>query len=113
LKYKPDADGTGAHWLNMAIYPIELTLTIDGINGFKFGDVIKTNLIPSHYNTRWGVVFTVTKIIHKVTPSTWETTLHTAARLPLDGNPNEGISELGPTQPAAANPNVAIKQQVK
>jgi hypothetical protein len=113
LKYKPDADGTGAHWLNMAIYPIELTLTIDGINGFKFGDVIKTNLIPSHYNTRWGVVFTITKIIHKVTPSTWETTLHTAARLPLDGNPNEGISELGPTQPAAVNPNVAIKQQVK
>jgi hypothetical protein len=113
LKYKPDADGTGAHWLNMAIYPIELTLTIDGINGFKFGDVIKTNLIPSHYNTRWGVVFTVTKIIHKVTPSTWETTLHTAARLPLDGNPNEGISELGPTQPAAANPNVVTKQQVK
>lgn len=113
LKYKPDDDGTGAHWLNMAIYPIELTITIDGINGFKFGDVIKTNLIPSHYNTRWNVVFTITKIIHKVTPSTWETTLHTAARLPLDGNPNEGISELGPTRPAAANPNVVVKEQVK
>lgn len=113
LKYKPDPDGTGAHWLNMAIYPIELTLTIDGINGFKFGDVIKTNLIPSHYNERWNVVFTVTKIIHKVTPSTWETTLNTAARLPLDGDPNEGISELGPTQPAAVGYKGTGKREIK
>lgn len=94
-------DQTGAHWLNMAIYPIELTLTIDGINGFKFGDVIRTTMIPSHYNTRWKVVFTITKIIHKVTPSAWETTLHTAARLPLD-DPNTGIAEVGKVQPATA-----------
>jgi hypothetical protein len=81
----------GGHWLNKAIYPVEFSVTIDGINGFKFGDVIKTTLIPRHYNVDWDMVFTVTKILHKVTPSTWETTLNTAARLSLD-SPLTGIS---------------------
>jgi hypothetical protein len=36
------------------------------------------------------MVFTVTKILHKVTPSTWETTLNTSARLSLD-SPLTGI----------------------
>jgi hypothetical protein len=77
----PPDEVTDAHWLNKAIYPIEFSATIDGINGFKFGDVLKTSLIPKHYNEAWDITFTVTKITHKVTPSTWETTLQTAARL--------------------------------
>lgn len=81
----------GGHWLNKAIYPVEFSVTIDGINGFKFGDVLKTTMIPRHYNVDWDMVFTVTKILHKVTPSTWETTLNTAARLSLD-SPLTGIS---------------------
>lgn len=87
IKYKrlasglPPDDVADAHWLNKAIYPIEFSATIDGINGFKFGDVLKTSLIPKHYNEAWDITFTVTKITHKVTPSTWETTLQTAARL--------------------------------
>ena len=84
--------GVGSQWLNRAIYPVEFTVTIDGINGFKFGDVLKTTMIPRHYNIDWDIVFTVTKIIHKVTPSFWETTLNTAARLSLD-NPLTGMSE--------------------
>ena len=84
--------GVGSQWLNRAIYPVEFTVTIDGINGFKFGDVLKTTMIPRHYNIDWDIVFTVTKIIHKVTPSVWETTLNTAARLSLD-NPSTGISQ--------------------
>ena len=76
--------GVGGHWLNKAIYPVEFSVTIDGINGFKFGDVIKTTLIPIHYNVDWDMVFTVTKILHRVTPSTWETTLNTVARLSMD-----------------------------
>lgn len=78
--------GLGTSWLNRAIYPIEFSLTLDGINGFKFGDVISTSLIPKHYNVDWKVVFTVIKVVHKVTTSTWETTLYTAARLSADGN---------------------------
>jgi hypothetical protein len=87
--------------LNQCVYPIQLTLTIDGINGFKFGDVIKTTLIPRHYNVNWDIVFTVTKIEHKVTVNSWETTLHTAARLSLD-SPLTGISTVGNRTPVTA-----------
>lgn len=76
-----DKTGLGTSWLNRAIYPIEFSVTLDGINGFKFGDVITTSLIPKHYFVDWGIVFTVTKIVHKVNVSTWETTLNTVARL--------------------------------
>ena len=60
-----DKNGLGTSWLNRAIYPIEFTVTLDGINGFKFGDVVTTSLIPKHYFVDWGIVFTVTKIVHK------------------------------------------------
>lgn len=74
--------GTGGHWLNKAIYPIDLTLTFDGINGFKFGDTIQCFAIPARYNQPpWNVVFTVTKINHVIDDSKWETTLHTKARV--------------------------------
>jgi hypothetical protein len=76
-----DKSGLGTSWLNRAIYPIEFSVTLDGINGFKFGDVITTSLIPKHYFVDWGIVFTVTKVVHKVNTSTWETTLNTVARL--------------------------------
>ena len=76
-----DKNGLGTSWLNRAIYPIEFTVTLDGINGFKFGDVVTTSLIPKHYFVDWGIVFTVTKIVHKINVSTWETTLNTVARL--------------------------------
>lgn len=94
----------GGHWLNKAIYPVEFSVTIDGINGFKFGDVLKTTLIPRHYNVDWDMVFTVTKILHKVTPSTWETTLNTAARLSLD-SPLTGVS-------VTASPNTFIDPNI-
>lgn len=72
--------GGNPHWLNEVIYPVDLTLTIDGISGFKFGNCITTNLIPLRYRNA-GMVFTVTKIDHKITPGIWETTLHTVSRL--------------------------------
>ena len=76
-----DKNGLGTSWLNRAIYPIEFTVTLDGINGFKLGDVVTTSLIPKHYFVDWGIVFTVIKIVHKINVSTWETTLNTVARL--------------------------------
>jgi hypothetical protein len=62
------------------LYPIDFSLTIDGIDGFKFGDVIQTNLIPSRYNQE-GMVFVVTKIGHTIQNGVWETTLNTKARI--------------------------------
>ena len=80
LKVKRFTKG-GAHWLEKAIYPIDLTITIDGVAGFKFGDVITTSLIPARYKTQYNMVFTVTKITHTINSSGWETTLQTKARI--------------------------------
>jgi hypothetical protein len=67
------------HWMTAALYPIDFSVTVDGISGFKFGDAVTTNLIPARYAGK--MFFTVTKINHKVGPDTWETTLNTAARI--------------------------------
>lgn len=77
-EYNPQSDG--AHWLRKVIYPIDLSLTIDGIDGFKFGDVISTNLIPKRYNEE-KMVFVVTKISHTIQNGVWETTLNTKSRI--------------------------------
>lgn len=74
-----------AHWLNMALYPVDFTITIDGVSGFRFGDVISTNLVPAKY-VQNKLVFVITKIEHKISGGMWETTLHTAARLAMDGS---------------------------
>lgn len=76
-KYKRSY-GAG-HWTNYAIYPIDLSVTIDGITGFKFGDVVTTNLIPRTAAVK--MVFTVVKITHSIKDGVWETTLHTKARM--------------------------------
>jgi hypothetical protein len=84
-KMKVDDKGNpnGAHWLNKAIYPIDLTITIDGIAGFKFGDVISTSLIPKQY-AKYKMVFTITKISHSIKDGVWETTLNTKSRISMD-----------------------------
>jgi len=79
-KKKKLAGSNDSHWINQALYPIDFTVTIDGISGFRFGDVIKTSLVPTAYNAA-GLVFVVTKIDHKITAAGWETTLSTAARI--------------------------------
>jgi hypothetical protein len=74
------------HWMKKAVYPIDLTLTIDGIMGFKFGDTIQCFAIPARYNQDpWNIVFTVTKISHKIDAGAWTTTLNTKARVSMGG----------------------------
>lgn len=77
---RAQTDAKNAHWLNKAIYPVELSLTIDGINGFHFGNVITTNLIPSQYKSE-GLVFTIVKVNHTIKDGVWETTIETKSRL--------------------------------
>ena len=75
-KKKNRSDGA---WLKRALWPIDFSVTMDGCSGWKFGDAVSTNLIPSHYA---GIMFfTVTTIQHKVSAAGWETTLNTAARV--------------------------------
>ena len=79
------ANGHG-HWMNKAVYPIDLTLTIDGVMGFKFGDAIECMAIPARYNQApWNVSFTITKVSHKIDAGAWTTTLNTKARVNMGG----------------------------
>lgn len=80
LKYKRNASGQKS-WQNLQIYPVEWTLTLDGINGFRFGDIINTSLLPAGYIDVGKMVFMITKISHSVKDGSWETTINTQARI--------------------------------
>ena len=81
VKYKKTSLNNDAHWLYNAVYPVNLSITIDGINGFKFGDTLKTQMIPRTYNSDYNMVFTVSKITHIIKENDWETTLDTFSRI--------------------------------
>lgn len=81
VKLKRSATTSDAHWINKAIYPVDFSVTLDGINGFKFGDVLSTNLVPRIYNTEYEMIFTVTKFSHVIENKDWQTTIETKARI--------------------------------
>jgi len=68
-------------------FPLVFSVTMDGIEGFKFGDTITSNYLPSRYtkNTTKGggakVVFTVTEYEHKISGNDWTTTVAAICRL--------------------------------
>lgn len=81
VKVKRTSNAQDAHWLNKAVYPVKFSITMDGINGFKFGDTLSTTMIPAIYNTTYNMVFTVSKIIHSIENKDWSTQLETVARV--------------------------------
>lgn len=85
------------------VYPLELSLSILGTDGFRFGDAITVDELPDRYrNSIDGakVVFTVHEVAHKFTAGDrWVTDLKTILRMApssivgdAKGNPMEGIS---------------------
>ena len=64
-------------------YPIDFSATIDGLEGFIFGNAITTNYLPSVYHDATGqkVAFTITKVEHTVSNNDWTTTLSTVCRI--------------------------------
>ena len=60
--------------LNAPKYPHEVTLTIDGINGFRYGDAIEFPALPARYKNQ--TTFSIFGITHTVNSSgIWNTTL--------------------------------------
>jgi len=65
-------------------FPLEFEVTLDGIEGFKFGDTIASNYLPDRYKNASGgskVVFTVTEYEHKIADNDWQTTIKALARI--------------------------------
>ena len=58
--------------LSAPIYPFDVEFTIDGINGFKYGDVLEIPILPSRYSEQ--TVFSVINVIHSVdSTGLWKT----------------------------------------
>jgi hypothetical protein len=70
-------DGTG---LSM-VYPVGLSFTVDGVEGFKFGNTLRCDYLPSQYRDG-KVVFTITKVSQDITMTDWTTSIETVCRLP-------------------------------
>jgi hypothetical protein len=63
-------------------FPVEFSATIDGVEGFRFGDCISSNALPARYTKTAGlrVIFTITKYTHKIENQDWTTTLEGLSR---------------------------------
>ena len=66
--------------LKTAVFPIYLKLTLDGINGFLYGNAIKTNWLPRQYRDS-RIYWTVTKIRHMIQNNDWTTELEAIYRV--------------------------------
>ena len=66
--------------LKTAIFPIKLRVTLDGIEGFQYGNAIKTNWVPTQYREK-HVYWTVVKIRHRIENNDWTTELDTIYRV--------------------------------
>lgn len=68
------------------VFPLEISFTIDGINGFKYGDVLNIQGIPAKYSKNF--VFMVIGISHKVTDAgDWSTTITLVSRVRVESEP--------------------------
>ncbi len=70
-------DKTSQHCKGM-ILPFEFSFTLDGIGGFKFGQMITCDRIPKAVRTRYD--WQVTTVEHNITVNDWTTTINTVCR---------------------------------
>jgi hypothetical protein len=66
--------------LKTAVFPIYLKLTLDGINGFLYGNAITTNWLPTQYRDS-RIYWTVTEIRHRIENNDWITELEAIYRV--------------------------------
>ena len=68
----PTPDIILSNKLSAPIYPFDVEFTIDGINGFKYGDVLEIPILPSRYSEQ--TVFSVIQVIQSVdSTGLWKT----------------------------------------
>jgi hypothetical protein len=66
------------------IIPFDISFTIDGIHGFRYGDVLTFNVLPKKY--RVNTVFSIVGVNHQVSQdSTWTTEIRCIMRPKVNG----------------------------
>jgi len=89
-------------------FPLDFTVTLDGINGFIFGNTITCNYLPAIYKTSNSfAAFTVTTVSHTIANGDWTTTLNTVFRLITQATPVNTDSEDLTFRAYNMQPNVA------
>ena len=78
---KPTIDE--ANQLTAPVIPFEVEFTIDGVNGFRYGDVLTFDGLPTRY--KQNTVFSIMSIAHTVgTDGQWTTTVRCVMRPNID-----------------------------
>jgi hypothetical protein len=60
----PDTSLAKAAQMISPVYPVEVEFTIDGINGFKYGDALEFDALPARYKN--NTTFSVISIVHTI-----------------------------------------------
>ena len=78
MKY-PTSDITQSNLLDAPIYPFDAEITIEGIQGFRYGDVVILPVLPTRYRTQ--AVFSVIQVTHTVdSAGVWQTKIKLVMR---------------------------------
>ena len=64
IKYPTD-DIRVSNLLATPMFPFTADFSIDGINGFRYGDVLQFDALPERYKT--NAVFSIINVTHNVT----------------------------------------------
>ena len=62
-----------------AVMPFQLSVTVTGIGGFAFGQLISLDRLPGILKEK--IAYQVTAVEHSITPSDWTTKINTVGRL--------------------------------
>lgn len=82
VKYPTD-DITKSQQITAPIFPFDAEFTIDGISGFRYGDVLKFEALPTKYTV--NTVFSIIGITHTVgSDGSWTTLVRCIMRPSLD-----------------------------
>ena len=82
IKYPTD-DIRKSQQISAPIFPFSAEFTIDGINGFRYGDVLQFSALPKKY--RVNTVFSIISITHTVgTDGQWTTVIRCIMRPSID-----------------------------
>ena len=79
----PSPSISRSNQMQSPVYPYEVDFTINGINGFRYGDVLEFNMLPSKYRT--STTFSIISITHNITTSgEWTTNIKCIMRPKFD-----------------------------
>lgn len=92
------------------VYPLKLNIEIDGINGFKFGDIVSLD----HLHNLVGYEFTVFRtlaVVHTISNNAWKSVIESICDLSPEGGTEYSDAEYGFTA-AALNASSTISKEI-